>query len=322
MAHVRSVPRPAWLLAGLLVAALPTRAQAGPAGSLEVKAEPRAHVTVDGKYQGVTPITVKDLAPGAHRVELRTGSGRRVVRSVTVTAGRPATLSHTFTAVKPGSRGALVVRSKPQATVFLDGKEMGKTPTSPHRLACASYEVELRTADGRTYKQTVFVEPEGDTVLDWVFAEPLRDAPPEQVGGLTVKSDPEAQVLVDGKVAGQTPLDQISLPVGKHQVTLRTEDGRKHELAITIVQGKVATFTYQFPAVKDPALKHAAYLTVTATSPGQVTVDGKVVGKAPILKLAVKPGTHQVVVTRADGKRRTVTVSVPAGFHRTVHLPI
>jgi hypothetical protein len=223
--------------------------------------------------------------------------------------------------VKPGSRGALVVRSRPVATVFVDGKELGKTPTAPHPLACLSYEVELRTKDGRTHKQTVFVEPEGDTVVDWVFAAPAREAPPEPVGGrLTVTSDPEAQVLVAGKVVGVTPLREHALRPGRHAIVLRTEDGRKHALTVTIVQDKVTTFTYQFPPQKDPARRHAAYLTVTASHDGDVTIDGKPAGRTPQLKLQVKPGTHRVVVTRADRQRRTATVSVPAGFHRTVHL--
>ena len=44
-------------------------------------------------------------------------------------------------------------------------------------------------------------------------------------GTLTVKSNPAAQVLVDGKSRGTTPVTLTDLTVGKHEVTLKAEVG-------------------------------------------------------------------------------------------------
>jgi len=56
-------------------------------GVLELRSEPsRANVTIDGQARGTTPLTVRDLAPGAHQVLLER-AGRKATQTVRVEPG-------------------------------------------------------------------------------------------------------------------------------------------------------------------------------------------------------------------------------------------
>jgi hypothetical protein len=55
-----------------------------------------------------------------------------------------------------------------------------------------------------------------------------------------------------------------------------------------------------------------SHLTVTASEPATVAIDGKEVGETPLTEFAVPVGTRDVTVTSASGvvRRQTMTVKV------------
>lgn len=73
----------------------------------------------------------------------------------------------------------------------------------------------------------------------------LRDAPKGDVGFLTVTTDPPAKLSVDGADTGKTtPVTKLSLPAGKHKVTLTSLDGKTtRSLGVTIVAGEEKRLT-------------------------------------------------------------------------------
>jgi len=67
------------------------------AASLAVDSRPRgAHVTIDGRAIGVTPLTAAGLAPGVHSVRVELAGYRPVTTKVTVKAGEAARLAVTL----------------------------------------------------------------------------------------------------------------------------------------------------------------------------------------------------------------------------------
>jgi hypothetical protein len=254
-------------------------------------------------------------------VELRAGTGRVKQLAVRLVAGRTAKLRHVYPAVPAGSRGTLVVRSTPPAKVTLDDEAAGQTPLR-QALVSRSYLLKLETKDGRTHQRTVFPEPGGDTVEEHVF--PTAEAPPtpDAEGRLSVECDPRAEVVLQGKRLGITPFKGATIPAGKHRVTLRTEDGREHHADVTIVVNRTTSFQYRFPPVEERERPtQVGHLTVTASQDATVTIDGRLAGATPLVSFEVAKGNHRVVVVSKVGrKRRTVSVHVPAGIHRTLHL--
>ena len=54
-----------------------------------------------------------------------------------------------------------------------------------------------------------------------------------------------------------------------------------------------------------------APLTVTASEPAQVSIDGDIVGEAPITDYLANLGTRDVTARSAGGQIRHVTVTLP-----------
>src|SRR5439155_1900084 len=133
-------------------------------GRLLVRSTPAgATVFVDGREYGRTPIAVRDLARGAHRVRLVRDGYAPAERRIVVTRSRPvhslivplaaprATASRGTQSTMPPPpattgryTGDLVIESRPSgAKVFLDNKLAGTTPVSLPQVAAGSHVVRL-----------------------------------------------------------------------------------------------------------------------------------------------------------------------------------
>jgi eukaryotic-like serine/threonine-protein kinase len=107
---------------------------------------PKASVSVDGSLAGVTPLTLKDLAPGEHELTLNAPGSVGLKQKIMVTDGR---LERSFTLEKtpappPEDAGVVVavvpkptvahasgklnLRTTPWTTVYFGKKKLGDTP--------------------------------------------------------------------------------------------------------------------------------------------------------------------------------------------------
>jgi hypothetical protein len=67
----------------------------------------------------------------------------------------------------------------------------------------------------------------------------VTDVPQGDVGYLTLACEPVANASIDGQAKGLTPLTKLALPVGAHQITLVSQDGKlKRTLGFKIVKGE------------------------------------------------------------------------------------
>jgi serine/threonine protein kinase len=69
------------------------------------------------------------------------------------------TMTSEMAAAPRGGRGTLVVNSLPWSEVYVDGRRRGNTPIPSLQLPAGEHRIELRTADGRTHRATVTIEP-------------------------------------------------------------------------------------------------------------------------------------------------------------------
>ena len=132
-------------------------------GRIVVRSVPAgALVTVDGRHSGETPVTVSDLAFGAHtvvvarpgyvpRTERVTLSMRDAVRQLTVEL-RPGM------EVRDAHLGSVYVDSRPRgARVSIDGRLVGTTPLSVPELAAGEHRVQVELAGYLTHASMVTV---------------------------------------------------------------------------------------------------------------------------------------------------------------------
>ena len=152
--------------------ARPAAATPAAAGRLLIRSTPAgARVVLDGRDVGETPVTVRDVARGAHTVRVaRDGyvpGQRRVVVSaaspqqsltIALAPARPAAAAPS-TPSRPGqSVAALNVVSRPAgANVFLDGKLIGRTPLQMGEVAAGDHAVRIELDGYRRWSSSVHV---------------------------------------------------------------------------------------------------------------------------------------------------------------------
>jgi serine/threonine protein kinase len=143
-------------------------------GRLLVRSTPAgARVLVDGKEAGVTPVAIRDLARGAHRVRITRDGYDSEERRVVITRSRPAQ-SMTVALVRPRGpdlrgtpapatpatmgryTGALSVDSRPLgAKVYLDGRLIGTTPVAVTVVAAGEHAIRLERDGYRRWSSSV-----------------------------------------------------------------------------------------------------------------------------------------------------------------------
>lgn len=111
-----------------------------------------------------------------------------------------------------GEDGWLVVRGPVSVQVLEDGRQVGTSANGPLRLAAGHHQVEVVAEDLEFRTAHRVVVPPGGTVtleLPWPS------------GSASFNADPWAEVWVDGRHLGETPLANVALPIGRHEVVFR-----------------------------------------------------------------------------------------------------
>jgi hypothetical protein len=189
-------------------------------GLLQIGSEPPgARVLVDGRFRGMTPLTLDDLTLGEHAIVLESAEGS-VSRTVTIAAAEPVLLEERIFSgwIALYSPFDLIVREGTKA-LALDDRHQIMLPPGPHEL-----HLENR-ALGYDEIRHVDVKPGGVVTL--------QVTPPRS--SLTVKATEDAQVWVDGVLAGDTPLVAFSVALGTHEVMVkRAGDERRFIVTSTM----------------------------------------------------------------------------------------
>jgi hypothetical protein len=195
-------------------------------GRLQVTSQPAgAIVFVDGKERGRAPLVVADLAAGSHHIELSL-DGASVEQEVTVEAGGTSALVVPVTQPRSGPvSGWLAISSPVELQVFEGGELMGTSQSERILMTEGRHEVELVNETlGYRSKQVVLVQ--GGRLV------PLRVPMPD--GVLNVNAVPWAEVWIDGQKVGETPLGNLALPLGPHEIVFRNPQFGEQRHAVTV----------------------------------------------------------------------------------------
>ena len=129
-------------------------------------------------------------------------------------------------AVGSSKPAALQVTSVPEASVFLDGKHLGKTPFFSDQLKDKQYLVKL-TAGEAVYTEKVDLISGTLTVVNRELnnnflaqSGEVLWLEPNKKGLFITSIPPEAKITVDGKSYEQTPTQVNDLSEGEHKVTV------------------------------------------------------------------------------------------------------
>jgi hypothetical protein len=194
--------------------------------------------------------------------------------------------------------GTLVLESTPPGSaVRVDGEPRGTTPLTL-MVAPGRHTVEFRWQDdARAVTVEVAAGGTRTETLDWTRVA--------GTGTLRVGSDPAgAQVIVDGRLRGETPLEVAGLRPGPHTVVVRGAGGSVTE-RVQIAANDTATLD---------VLIYPGWLAVFAPVDVEIFEHGRRLGTSADGRIVVPPGPHRVeLVNEAYGYRATQTVDVRPG---------
>jgi hypothetical protein len=182
-------------------------------GELQVRTEPAgAQVTVDGHVYGRSPLTVEGLAPGAHTVVLENDLGS-LRQDVKIEAGTTASLVVPLSAPRNAPvSGWIAVSAPAQLQIFEGGRLLGTSQTDRIMVSVGRHELLMTNeAIGFSQMQVVNVTPGRVSAIK----------PRWPSGSMSINAIPWAEVWVDGQQIGETPLGNVSVPIGSHEVVFR-----------------------------------------------------------------------------------------------------
>jgi serine/threonine protein kinase len=211
----------------------PTPKPAIPKGELRVTSNPTgAAVSIDGSDVGVTPWR-GELTRGEHQLQVTHPGYSPVEQRVSILEGRELEQS---LVLKPRQTNVEVrVSANPGTEIYVDGELAGKSivrltlPSGRHVLRYVLPEYD-------EYQETVDVLPNQENRFSHRF--PL-------FGSLRILAVPYAQVHLDGKDMGFTPVNADKIPEGEHELILTREGFQTIQTKITVKPGEVNRFNYE-----------------------------------------------------------------------------
>lgn len=248
-------------------------------GSLYVESSPRgASIYLDGNYEGETPKRIDFIPVGSHTVRLSKDGYKDHVQQVWIEANRVTTVSVSL--IAETTRYKLTINSNPSgAWTYVDGIPRGTTPTYVY-VTPGYHEIKLQLQGYLDYEETIYV------TRDMLLNINLQTAE----GALVVFSEPSgADVYIDGRYYGRTPITIQRIPVGRKIVTLKMSGYADWSEDVLIETGQIS----QVNAV----LKLAGTLQVSSSPSGaRVYLDGKDLGTTPLSNSSIPEGTHNLSV--------------------------
>jgi hypothetical protein len=192
--------------------------QRPPTGRVQIDTQPSgARVLLDGKPVGETPLSLETVAPGRHTLTLESTAGtiRKLIR---VEAGK------TLQVDVPIYSGWVGIFAPVVLEVSTEGRVIGTTeeprlmlPPGRHTLTLTNKELAY------TARETVDIEP-GE----------VRSVTLDPRGVVNVNATPWAEVWIDGRKAGDTPIAKLQLPLGAREIVFRHPQFGERRATVTV----------------------------------------------------------------------------------------
>jgi len=203
-------------------------------GMLVVHSQPQgANVTVDGTPRGVTPITIEGLSGGDHEVVLQSGAATsrhtvKVLAGTTASLVAPALAPEAPPVAEGPVSGWISVKAPFLIEIREDGNLIGTTETARLMLASGRHELQFVNSS-LGYSQTRIVQ-----VVPGKVASVSIELPQ---GIVNLNASPWAEVWIDGRRVGETPIGNLAVPIGPHEIVFRHPEFGEKKQAVSVTTG-------------------------------------------------------------------------------------
>jgi hypothetical protein len=198
-------------------------------GSLLVQSDPAgAQVSVDGVDRGKAPASVAALTPGEHEVVLQGAGGPPVRQRVVIEAGVTASVLAPVSTAAPGPvSGWIALKAPVTIEVRESGKLLGTSDTDRIMLAAGRHELQLSN-ETLGYQATRAVQVPSGRVATVNVELPQ--------GVININASPWAEVFIDGRLVGETPIGNLPVTIGPHEVVFRHPQLGEKRQAVSVTR--------------------------------------------------------------------------------------
>jgi TonB family protein len=129
--------------------------------------------------------------------------------------------------------------------------------------------------------------------IAWLM-RPTDGGPPAAIASLTVETEPPgAEVWLDGRQAGFSPIELVELSPGIHAVRVSKEGYQTESEQVEIVGDESP------PPLAFELVATAGFLSLESDPPeALVSIDGGEVGNSPVNNFVLEPGPHEIRVEK------------------------
>ena len=274
-----------------------------------------AHVQMNGKEIGDTPVLLSDLALGSYSATVQMQGFTRRDISWKVQNGRPILINVPLM----NNIGTLSLSSEPDsAEIEIDGKTYGYTPFKDS-FEQGQHKIRL-TKDGyKPYEKIVTVKRDETTDV----AAALEMLP----GSLSLDSEPTgAALFINGIDYGVTPYKRDSIEAGDYTVRMTKDGFDTLEQTVTVHPGEPMERTFTLEA-------NTGSIVLTVNPPGvNIYLDGKFICRTEaesksrdiskrVTVRNLSAGEHTITVSNKHAKPDVKSITVTVGKGRTVQVP-
>lgn len=270
-----------------------------------------AHVQMNGKEIGDTPVLLPDLALGSYSASVQMQGYTRRDISWKVQNGRPILINVPLM----NNIGTLTLDSDPEAAeIEIDGQSYGVTPFKDF-IEQGQHKVRLSKNGYKPYEKIVTVNRDETTELN-ARMEMLP-------GSLTIESVPSgAALFINGIDYGVTPYSRDVIDAGDYTVRLSKDGYDTLEQLVTVHPGEPMNRTFTLDS-------NLGTIVLSVNPPGMnVYLDGKFIcrtepeGKSRDVSKRVtiknlSSGEHTVTVSNKHAKPDVQNITVKVGKGRT-----
>lgn len=295
-----------------------TPAPGGEKGYYSIDSAPvTGSVTFDGKYVGMTPVTVDVSTTGTpgHTIVITASGYQTWTQSVSgnPTAGQTVNIYAVLTPVPPQT-GNIYVSSSPQgATAVLDyGQDSIVTPGTFYNVAPGYHNVQVSLPGYQVYSNNNVQVTSGGTTN--VYASLVQNV---QTGSLSVSSTPAgAGLYIDGMYRGETNQIVGGLVAGSHTVNLKLAGYQSYTNTYTVNPGQTSYASITLVPIQNPT---TGDLIVTSSPSGAaVYLNGNYQGVttssgSPLDITVLAPATYTVVLKKSGYQDYTTSAKIVAG---------
>lgn len=220
--------------------------------------------------------------------------------------------------------GISVLSIPDSAVVYLDSKEVGKTPYEDKNLDVKEYNVKIEK-DGTTFQSNVKLTAGTMVIINRDLAKDQASSSGEILTldkgrGITVISNPaDSEVEIDGKVHGKTPIS-INLDTGEHTILVSHPNYLKRSIKASLpkdfnltVSVDLALSEADLTTISAPVITQTPEVVVKSTPTGflrvrdQASLLGKEIGRVSV-------GDKLILLEELEGWDRVRLADKTEGF--------